>query len=374
MGKMIKILFFIETLTGGGAEKVLCDLVNHMDQTKFDITVQTLWPSEAEKKLADGVRYKCIYGKYSRLNDLRMRIESALGLTYRLHIKDDYDIECAYLEMGSTKIMSASTNKKAKKLAWVHCDLAKAVGDPAAFVRKAARWYAKFDKAVCVSEDVRKSFEMLFDVVTPAVVVHNTIDDLAIKESAEMPLPADIAKQRTTVVTLGRLTHQKGYDRLLDAHRHLIMKGLKYDLWILGEGKERLMLETYVREHRLQDTVRFFGFQSNPYPFIREADLVACSSRYEGFSTVAAEAVILGKPVVTTDCTGMREILGDSEYGLVTENDDDAFFEGLKKMLEDPELRRAYGEKAAARGKDFSASALTRETERFLTELLKEQQ
>ena len=106
---MIHILFFIESLSGGGAEKVLRDLVNAMDQTKFSVTVQTLYPEDAEKYLAPGIRYKYCYPARSRSNDLRMRAEAALGLTYPLHIKGGYDVEAAYLECGSTKIMAGST-------------------------------------------------------------------------------------------------------------------------------------------------------------------------------------------------------------------------------------------------------------------------
>lgn len=104
---MINILFFIESLSGGGAEKVLRNLVNAMDQTKFCITVQTLYPENVEKYLALGIRYKHCYPAKNRINKLRMRAEAAAGLTYPLHIRDDYDIEVAYLESGSTKSWQA---------------------------------------------------------------------------------------------------------------------------------------------------------------------------------------------------------------------------------------------------------------------------
>ena len=70
---MLKVLFFIETLGGGGAEKVLCDLVNHMDRSKFDVTVQTLWPSEGRKRLAEWIKYKSVYPNNSRFNQYRKR-------------------------------------------------------------------------------------------------------------------------------------------------------------------------------------------------------------------------------------------------------------------------------------------------------------
>ncbi len=366
---MIKILFFIENLSEGGAEKVLRDLVNHMDRTRFDITVQTVWPCDAKKYLAPGIRYKSMYASQSKANRMRYRAEAESGLAYRLHIRDDYDIECAYLEMGPTKVMAASTNKKAKKLAWVHCDMKKAVSDPRAFVEKTAPWYAKFDQVVCVSQTAKQSFDELFQNRFDSTVLNNVIDDAAIREKALLPLPKWAEKRRFTVLSVGRLSAPKKFLRLLQAHKRLLDEGFAQDLWILGDGPERPMLEQYVAENRLQDSVRMPGFAENPYPFMREADLLACSSVYEGYSTFMTEAIILGRPIVTTDVSGMRELLGDSEYGLIVENDDEAFYQGMKRMLTDAELRDHYAGKAAIRGNDFSAEKLTKETEEYFMKL-----
>lgn len=367
---MLKILFFIETLSGGGAEKVLIDLVNHMDKKRFDITVQTLWPSEASKKLAEGIRYKTVYRSNSSLNNYRMRIESGLGLTYRFHMKDDYDVECAYLEMGTTKILAASSNKKAKKIAWVHCDLAVQMADVLEnFVKKAAPQYKRFDKVVCVSDDVLHSFRTLFGDKPASCVLHNTIDDQRIKQCAEMPMPEGVEKRRTTIVTLGRLTYQKGYDRLLEVHARLIRDGIDHDLWILGEGEERSKLERLIKLNNLQDSVRLLGFKKNPYPFIKAADLLVCSSRFEGFSTFVTEGLILGKPIVTTDCTGMHELLGDSESGLITENSVEGLHEGIRRCLTDHGLLSEYADRAVMRGRSFSSATLTDTTERLFEEI-----
>ena len=367
---MIKILFFIETLTGGGAEKVLRDLVNHMDQAKFDITVQTAFPCDAAKYLASGIRYKSMYASEVKANRLRYRAEAESGLAYRLHIKDDYDVECAYLEMGSTKVMAASTNQKAKKLAWVHCDLSKAIADPKEYVEKTAPWYAKFDQIVCVSQIVKEQFDKLFQNRFPSTVLYNVIDDSAIRNKAILPLPDGAEKRRFTVLSVGRFTPAKKYMRLLQAHKKLLDEGEEHDLWILGDGAEREMLERYVTENHLSDSVWMPGFMENPYPLMREADLLACSSIYEGFSTFMTEGVILGKPIVTTDVSGMRELLGDSEHGLIVENDDEAFLNGMRRMLTDHALREKYAAEAAERGKAFSAAALAEKTELFFADLL----
>ena len=367
---MIKILFFIETLEGGGAEKVLRDLVNHMDQTKFDITVQTVWPCDSSKLLVPGVRYKTTFREKNKINQQRYRVEAELGILYQLHIKDDYDIECAYLEMGPTKVMAASTNKKAKKLAWVHCDLTKAVGNPIEYAKKTASWYAKYDQVVCVSKNVKEAFETLYQQRFPSSVLYNVIDDAAIIEKANLLPEERIQKRRFTVLSLGRLSAQKNYLRLLKAHKQLLDEGIPHDLWIFGEGPQRRLLEQYVEEHDLQNSVCLPGFQKNPYPYMKEADLLVCSSNYEGFSTFLTEGLILGKPIVTTDVTGVREQMGDSEFALVVDNDDEAFYQGLKRMLCDESLRKDFAVKAERRGRQFTAEALTKRTEQFFTGLL----
>lgn len=365
---MIKILFFIETLSGGGAEKVLRTLVNNMDQSRFDITVMTVWPEDHEKYLAKGIHYGSLYPRKSRFNRLRYRAEAALNLTYPLHIHGDYDIEVAYLECGATKIMAGSTNKKALKLAWVHCDLKKKNNDSEKFVHTSRKWYRTFHKIICVSENVRESFIELFGGSQKVTVIYNTVDDNEIREKASAA--SSIEKQNFTVVSVGRLCNQKGFDRLLNAHKRLIDAGYHYDLWILGDGSDRLQLEHYIADNDLSDSVKLFGFLDNPYPILGMADLLVCSSRFEGFSTFVTEGLVLGKPVVTTDCTGMRELLGNSEYGLITENSTEGIYHGLKKMLDDPALLAQYEARARERGEYFRKDRLIQQTEDFLIKTL----
>ena len=361
----IKILFYIDTLVGGGAEKVLRTLVNSMDQSKFDITVQTTFREDAKNLLCEGVKYKYCYNQKNALSDIIFRAEAASNLVYPLHIKGDYDIEVAYLECASTKIMAGSTNKKAKKLAWVHCDLRKITDDPKGFSEKCKPWYDKFDKVICVSESVREGFVELFGNMPETEVIYNTIDTEEILTKANERLPEGVTKNKLTLVMLGRLMAQKNYLRLLKAVNELINEGLDFDLWILGEGEDRQKLEKYISENNLCENVKMLGFQNNPYPFINNADLLVCSSNYEGFSTFVTEGLILGKPVVTTDCSGMYELLGENEYGLITENDDKAFENGLRKMLSDPVMLSDYTKKAKLRGKLFAKEKLTAETEKL---------
>ena len=370
---MTKILFFIDTLTGGGAEKVLRTLVNNMDPGRFDITVHTLEEADPTGLLASHVRYRavnrCRTGLGKKLFSYWLRLCAQMKWLYPLYIRDSYDIEVAYLECGPTKILAHSTNRRAKKIAWVHCDLA-IKENMAGQAEKLRGYYRAYDKVVCVSENVRDSFLRLFGAVTEAVVHHNVNDEADILAKAEaFAVPR---RSGADLVAVGRLAEQKGFDRLIEACAMLKRDGMDFHLRILGEGPERSDLEAQIGREGLEDCIELLGQQANPYPYIREADVLVCSSRYEGLSTAVTEALILGKAVVTTPCTGMDELLGDSEFGLITEDGAQGIYLGLKKMLEDPVFRKQYAEAAAVRGKAFSKEKLVAETQDFFLDLLKD--
>lgn len=363
---MTNILFFIDDLAGGGAEKVLRTLVNNMDQSKFQITVHTINATDPEGLLVPGIRYRAInrcktaLGK--KLFSYWIRLCAELKWLYPLYIKDDYDIEVAYLECGPTKIIAGSTNKKAKKIAWVHCDVKKRPE----FVNqteKLKKYYQAYDKIVCVSSTVKQSYTALFGDNPESLVLYNVNDDMQIRNLAQT---SSIEKPRCPVLAaIGRLSYEKGNDRLLEACSMLKVAGYNFRLQLIGEGPERQKLELFVQKFGLSNHVDFLGFQSNPYPYMAGADLIVVPSRYEGLSTVVTEALILGKPVVATPCSGMRELLGDSEFGFITEDSVQGIYEGIKKMLDEPSLMAQYAAAAKERGLQFSGSAILKQTEDF---------
>lgn len=365
---MIKILFFIDGITGGGAEKVLRTLVNNMDQSKFDITVQTLDEADPKRYLVPGIRYKaincCKTDFEKKIFHYWVRLCAELKWLYPLYIKDDYDIEVAYLECAPTKILAGSTNETAKKVAWLHCDLEKrGLAEP----ERAKSWYECYDRVVCVSETVKRSFHKVIGSKTDSHILYNVNDETDILHKAEV---FELDKpESVTFLTVGRLSYEKGNDRLLDACKMLKDAGYAFKLWLVGDGPERDKLMKQASDFGLNDHVSFLGFQTNPYPYMKSADVIVTPSRYEGFSTVVTEAMILGKPVVTTPCSGMDELLGDNEFGLITEDSAEGIYQGMKRMLEDAELRAHYAKKAAIRGKDFSKVKLVKQTEQFFEEL-----
>lgn len=363
---MIKVLFFIPGLSEGGAEKVLCNLVNNMDQSKFDITVQTVYKFEPKKYLADGIKYKSIIRCKTKIGrkimDYWYRFCTEFKLTYPLYIKDNYDIEVAYLECGATKVMAASTNKRALKLAWVHCDLKR----KGVIAEKIGKYYSKYDKVVCVSKDVKKSFDEIYGLYAESVVLYNIIDeDEILKKASAEAVKWNCKPGQKKLLAVGRLTEQKNFEYLIHTCGKLRDSGYQFQLKILGEGPERANLDQQIKRLHLEDQVELKGFTSNPYPWMKAADMIVCSSRYEGISTVAQEALILGKPVITTPCTGMEELLGKSEFGVVAEAFDDGLYKGLKEIFDNPEQMEHYAYAARERSKEFTKRRIIKETEKF---------
>lgn len=346
---MIKLLFFIPELSGGGAEKVLCNLVNNMNQSKFDITVHTLYPCEPGRFLVEGIKYRSVFKKTSswrrKIQEYWYRFCSEFKLLYPLYIKGDYDIEVAYLECDATKVISASTNKKAKKIAWVHCDLIK----KGIISKKTAKFYSKYDRVVCVSQDVKKSFDCVFKSIVDSIVLSNVIDEDEIYEKANQPCEFIGSGDEKQLLAVGRLTEQKNFPLLIETCKKLKDDGYRFHLNILGEGPDRKLLENKITGLGLDKDITLQGFTVNPYPWIKVANVIVCSSLYEGISTVVQEAILLNKMVVTTPCTGMEELLGASEYGIIVEPDEDGLYLGLKKVFENPSLETDYSQKAEER-------------------------
>lgn len=362
---MIKILFFIPSISGGGAEKVLRNLVNNMDLAKYDITVQTIEQNQPEQYLKKDIHYKAInrcktkIGK--KLFEYWFRFCAETKLAYPFYVKGDYDIEIAYLECGATKVIAESTNRKALKVAWIHCDLSKKENIKNN-LSKLQGQYRKFDKIVCVSEDVKRAYEELFENVPEAIVLHNVIDEDEIIRKSKEPIKINKDIYSKVFLAVGRLTYQKGFDHLIEACKKLKDDGYHFKQYILGEGLEKDNLERLIQQNHLEDTVYLLGFKKNPYPYMKMADYIICSSRYEGYSTVTVEALILGKIVITTPCTGMKELLGNSQYGMIAKNGIDGLYEEIKKILDSSSIEEFYSIAAKKRGIDFSKRKLIQMT------------
>lgn len=370
---MKKVLYLIPNLAHGGAEKVLVNLANNMDKTKFDVTVQTLFDVGVNRQyLNSDVKYIGGFERMPRGNSYVMKLFSPKKL-YKHFIKDDYDIIVSYLEGPTARIVSGCTNPNTKLVSWIHIEQHTKELASKSFrsYKEALDCYSKFDRTVCVSDTVKDDFESIFDTKKPVEVLYNTNESEKIKIlSDEKVDDVDFSKDTINIISVAKIVPSKGYDRLMKIHKKLIEKNIKNHIYILGIGEEKEKYEKYLTENNLTDTFTFLGYRDNPYKYVKKADLYVCSSRREGFSTAVTEALIVGTPVVSTNCSGAYELLGENnEYGIVTENDEDALYEGIKKMLTTPDLLEAYAAKAKERGKAFSTEKTVKAVEEMLESL-----
>lgn len=369
-----KILFLIESFAGGGVEKVFIDLINNMDISKYDITVMSIWDYGVRKKdLRKDVKYKSIFPNIKGISKIFHNfVEKSDGkLLYKLGIREKYDIEIAFIEGRATKIIGASTNPNSRKIAWVHIDLSQGHWTSMVFnksLEKEKECYKRFNDIIFVSNSAKAGFKKLFgdDFDNLQVKYNPIIADDVIKKSQEVVDDIEKPKDKKLLVTSGRLVSQKGYESLLEVCNRLNNDKLDYELWILGEGWARPRLEELINKYNLNN-VKLFGFKENPYKYIKQGDLFVCSSKNEGFSLVIAEAMILGLPVISTNCSGPNELLNFGEYGFMVENTEDALYEGLKEILMGEEKLRYYIEKSKERINFFNYKDRISDIERLFS-------
>lgn len=320
-----KILFLIESLGGGGAEKVLSTIVKHIDTQRFDVTVCVItaggtYDEEVAShvrlyfllrnpKAYHGVGRICYWLKYHLIYDWLPK-----RWVYKLFIPHDNDAEIAFVEGFATQLLSYSTNTTAKKIAWVHVDLKQRPWPIQVGIYKDVEEeraaYLRYDSVVCVSHSVEKIMRQEYGL-DRTCTIYNPLDEDAICACAHDYSHCVVDKSCYNIVSVGRLEYQKGYDMLLSIIRRLKDDGKRVHLWIIGEGSQRYALEDQVKELDLLNDVTFTGFLKNPYSLMSKMDLFVCSSRAEGFSLVIAESLILGVPVISMNCSGPNELLAE---------------------------------------------------------------
>lgn len=356
---MKKLLFLIPTLQGGGAEKVLVDLVNNLDASKYDVTVKTFLDGGVfEKRIKPHVKYQSII-KHNNviIRRLLMYLLTVLippRLAYKIIVREKYDIEIAYMHGSTTKILASSTNTNAIKMAAVHTDLSKS-SMPLNTYKSYGNCYDSykiFDRVIFVSKKAKEGFEKVIGHLSTGIVVYNVLDETEIIRLSEQKID-EVSVGRFVFISVGRLISVKGYDRLIEATAKLNMEGYEFEVWILGEGPERKGLEESLRKHKISN-VKLLGFKNNPYKYISNANFFLSTSRSEGYSTVVTEALILGIPVLTTLTSGMDEILDKGKYGLIVENSEEGVYSGMKKILNDPIAYKEYTILAKERSSFFS--------------------
>lgn len=362
----IKILFLIADLGGGGAERVLVNLVNALPPEKYDITIRTIFGKGVNAKfLNDNINYIPKFNIKPFSGYTKIQKIFSPRLLYRLLIPKtkQYDVEIAFMHHVPTRILAGS-DSTAKKFAWVHskCPAYGVYRNFAEF----KNCYGKFDGVAFVAKNALDAFKETYKFPIKSLVVHNLVDNEKIissaKELCEIP-----SKDTFNLCSVGRLSSEKGFDRLLRALGPLNKKGINgWHFYLLGDGGQLEYLKNIAKSEGIENRISFLGYDLNPHKYVSKMDLFVCSSYTEGYSTAVTESIIVGTPVLTTDCSGMSEILGDNGAGLIVPNDDQSLYEGLKDLLTHPDKIKKMKIAAKERSKAFSKENSIREFEDFI--------
>ena len=354
-----KVFLYIHQCTiRGGVEKVFFNLLNNLPRENYEITVLSyiaylkddldthLYPPNVKRRWLYYDEFSANYFKR-----LLQRLHNHLYPRFCklwLHFQK-YDIAIAAQEGMYAEYVNKYVHAD-KKLLWIHNDISICHWTKCFFVDSAreAACYRAYDRVVCVSEDVKKSMINTFGTMSNLVVCYNPIDtdEIEQKKNAFTVHRPDCP----LLVAVGRLAEQKGFDRLLHVCKKLRDDGFDFCVWILGEGEKRPELEDYIHKNTLTQ-VTLLGNQRNPFPYICAADWIICSSRHEGFNMVLHEAVWCEKPIITTENAGARELLGNNEFGIIVENNEDALYLTLKAALSDPKIHEHFQKEVIKRKK-----------------------
>lgn len=370
--KRQKVLFLIHDLGQGGAEKVLVNLVNNLDRSKFDISVTVLFGGGInEQFLAPDICFRAVFPKEIPGNSKLMKLLTPEQL-HNLCVRECYNIEVSYLEGPSARVISGCHNPNTRLVSWIHVEQHTMAKLAEAFrnEKEAIECYNHFEQIVCVSQFVHDDFCRILDFKKPCQVLYNTIEsDKILAEACETALELS-DDGRIRLVAVGTLKKSKGYMRLLKIIKRLQDENYPVHLYILGIGPLQREMEEYISQNELRKNVTLLGYKTNPYKYVSKCDLFVCASFAEGFSTAATEALIVGTPVCTVEVSGMKEMLGEhNEYGLVVKNDDDALYHGIKSFVTEPEVLEHYAKQAEIRGKDFRKEKTVQAIEEMLLRL-----
>lgn len=351
-----KILFVVDNLKMGGVTKVLSTLlkeISTIEDYSIDLLVLHYYEDmavnipESVKIIKGSKAFSLIDQNISTLikekNLLKLlkkawfsfKIKSGLiKYTVKNEIKrqslNNYDIEIAFGD-GFPYVFTSYGNTP-KKIAWMHSDVL--VQDYSArYFERMKSALGNFDLGVAVSDKVAESYMQKYGVKN-IVTIHNimNVGDIISKSCGEIELPFN--KENLNLISVGRLDYSKNYEMLIRVIKKLVDQGFNPCLYLIGDGDEKEALEAQISELDLKDNVFLLGRKDNPYPYVKSADAFLLSSRFEGLPTVLYEAIILNIPCVSTKVAGANEILSD-KYGIVTENNEQAFYEGVKTLFTD---------------------------------------
>lgn len=325
-------------MNGGGAEKLLLQFICFLhEHVKCEIHLLLTYHTGVYlEDIPDYVNKRFVFSEKNYDNEEKLKNDAKnISEKYILNI---YDCAIAFLEGSATKLLAYADIPDVLKYAWVHIDLDKRHYTASLYkdIQEEKKCYQRFNKIAVVSKGVYNAFLKVFGNVfsNKLQIIYNPIDITNIRKKAYEKC---ITYSKFTICSIGRLVTQKGYDRLIQSVAQLKTMGYDFNLIILGDGARRSELLALIYEHQLENNVFLHGFIKNPYPYLAASNLYVCSSRTEGYCLAVCEAIALGKPVISTQCTGVPEVFELCNCGTIVPNNIEGITVGIRNFFDDHE-------------------------------------
>ena len=250
-----------------------------------------------------------------------------------------------------------------KKVAWIHGEMSFLSED----CQKMENYYSKLDHFFFVSRPTMESFQQRIHIETAkCTVYYNPLDKAEIQQLADIPMQTSFDKEWINVLTVGRISSEKGQDMIPDITRKLLDMGYKVRWYVIGDGDMRSKLEMLIQKNRVEDHVILLGVQTNPYCYMKSCDIYVQPSYTEGYSTTICEAGILGKGIVgTRPSGGIRDQITDGKDGLIVDATVEGLTKGILEMIKNEDLRHSFEQ--MIQKKDFTGEG---EINKFLSYLV----
>jgi glycosyltransferase involved in cell wall biosynthesis len=362
-----KLLFVMDNMGGGGAERVLSFVLQEMIKTEFDahlylIVKEGIYLDKIPKQI--NVSYLFLGDEQFKNPLVKLLYKFYRGLLFRIlfafpfllsiycKIKSgEYHIAISFCEGYNTILLSQIKNRFVKVIQWLQVDIRN--HQPTKFATHFHQSMLSLDVFVAVSNETMIGFEELYGNKVAQKhkhVVYNPADVDSIIELSQVPFEGF---KKNTLISIGRLQNQKRFDRLIEAHAILINKGYDFQTIILGKGSLLKELQALTIQQGVADSFIFAGFQSNVYPWLKAADVFVMSSDYEGLPGVVCEAMTLNKPIVSTRITGTVELLENGKYGILTDTTPESLAQGIELILNDKMKQSQMAEQLKAANGNF---------------------
>ena len=362
-----KILFLTDNLGIGGVEKSLLELIKHL-YNNFDITVAVIHKdgdlkskfqkyaniveisndkSTFSEKIIDKIKRKKIFDAFKMFQSFfksKKKISYIRQCTNRIYELDNleemFDYAVCYHKPTDILLPYTAFRIKAKnKFLWIHTELLGTVEEDIDYYKYL---YGKYDKFICVSNSVNSQLQNILnnrkkDIIT----IYNLLNiDEITKKATEIPI--EFSNSRLKILTVGRLSYEKGQDLSLKTAKLLKQKKLDFIWFFIGDGPSKEYLKHLTEQLNLKKNIIFLGAKDNPYPYMKYCDIYVQPSREEGYGMTIAEAKLFKCSIVLTNFLTASEHIIDNVNGFISDFDEDKLCKKILNLASDEKLRKLF--------------------------------